>query len=78
MSIICCHRRYYHRAVGALLVYDIAQHQSFRNAQKWLEELRENSTSDVIIILVGNKSDLRHLRAVSKEEAMTFAGARFI
>ena len=66
-------RRYYRGAVGALLVYDISNHRSFENAARWLTELREHADAKIVIMLVGNKSDLRHLRAVPKDEAMAFA-----
>jgi hypothetical protein len=41
---------------------------------KWLEELKQHVSGNLIITLIGNKSDLRHLRAVSKEDAQAFAG----
>ena len=56
---------YYRGAVGALLVYDIAKH--------WLRELRDHADQNIVIMLVGNKSDLRHLRAVPTDEAKNFA-----
>ena len=37
-------------------------------------QLRDHADSSIIILLVGNKSDLRHLRAVPTEEAKAFAG----
>uniref|UniRef100_A0A7S3DJV3 Uncharacterized protein n=1 Tax=Palpitomonas bilix TaxID=652834 RepID=A0A7S3DJV3_9EUKA len=64
---------YYRGAVGALLVYDISKHASFENVQRWLEELRDHADANIVIMLVGNKSDLRHLRAVPTEEARGFA-----
>lgn len=64
---------YYRGAVGALLVYDITKPQTFVNAERWLKELREHADDDIVIMLVGNKSDLKHVRAVSTEEAITFA-----
>ncbi len=66
--------RYYRGAVGALLVYDIAKHLTYENAERWLKELRDHADSNIVIMLVGNKSDLRHLRAVPTDEAKTFAG----
>lgn len=66
---------YYRGAVGALLVYDIAKHQSYVNVARWLKELRDQADSNIVIMLVGNKSDLKHLRAVPTEEAQAFAGA---
>ncbi|KAF9982578.1 hypothetical protein BGZ65_002711, partial [Modicella reniformis] len=32
---------YYRGAVGALLVYDIAKHQTYENVGRWLKELHE-------------------------------------
>ncbi|KAJ1680321.1 Rab GTPase ypt31 [Spiromyces aspiralis] len=60
-------------ALAALLVYDISKHQTFKNVGRWLQELRDHADSNIVVILVGNKSDLRHLRAVSTEEAEDFA-----
>ncbi|KAJ2493374.1 Rab GTPase ypt31 [Coemansia sp. RSA 2050] len=65
--------KYYRGAVGALLVYDIAKHPSYENVTRWLKELRDHADSNIIIMLVGNKSDLRHLRAVPTDEAKQFA-----
>jgi len=35
---------------------------SFDNIERWLTELRQHADSNIVIMLVGNKSDLRHLR----------------
>jgi len=64
---------YYRGAVGALLVYDIAKHITYENIERWLKELRDHADSNIVIMTVGNKSDLRHLRAVPTEEAKGFA-----
>ncbi|XP_019185818.1 PREDICTED: ras-related protein RABH1e-like isoform X2 [Ipomoea nil] len=42
--------------------------QSFLNTSKWIEEVRTERGSDVIIVLVGNKTDLVDKRQVSIEE----------
>lgn len=60
--------------MGALLVYDIAKHLTYENVERWLKELRDHADSNIVIMLVGNKSDLRHLRAVPTDEARAFAG----
>lgn len=65
--------RYYRGAVGALLVYDISKHATFVNVTRWLKELRDHADSNIVIMLVGNKSDLKHLRAVPTEEAKSFS-----
>ncbi|GMN73215.1 hypothetical protein TIFTF001_054291 [Ficus carica] len=42
--------------------------QSFLNTSKWIEEVRTERGTDVIIVLVGNKTDLVDKRQVSIEE----------
>ncbi|EPS57447.1 hypothetical protein M569_17370, partial [Genlisea aurea] len=64
---------YYRGAVGALLVYDITRHVTFENVERWLKELRGHTDPNIVVMLVGNKADLRHLRAVSTEKAKAFA-----
>ncbi|KHJ48718.1 Ras family protein [Trichuris suis] len=64
---------YYRGAVGALLVYDIAKHVTYENVERWLKELRDHADQNIVIMLVGNKSDLRHLRAVPTDEAKEYA-----
>lgn len=41
--------------------------------ERWLKELRDHTDANIVVMLVGNKADLRHLRAVSTEDATTFA-----
>lgn len=64
---------YYRGAVGALLVYDITKKQSFENISRWLRELRDHADSNIVLMLVGNKCDLSHLRAVTPNDAQMFA-----
>lgn len=64
---------YYRGAVGALLVYDITKNATFDNVKRWLRELRDHADSNIVIMLVGNKSDLNHMRAVSIDDAQDFA-----
>ncbi|UKJ88520.2 small GTPase [Theileria orientalis] len=64
---------YYRGARGAIVVYDIASKQSFYNVSRWLTELNEYGDPNMIIALVGNKSDLTHLREVSSEDGERYA-----
>ncbi|KAG7026514.1 Ras-related protein RABA1c, partial [Cucurbita argyrosperma subsp. argyrosperma] len=64
---------YYRGAVGALLVYDVTRHATYENVEKWLKELRDHTDPNIVVMLVGNKSDLRHLVAVPTEDAKSFA-----
>ncbi|CAH1755845.1 13127_t:CDS:10 [Entrophospora sp. SA101] len=63
----------YYGAVGALLVYDITKHVTYESVNRWLGEIRDYAASDIVIMLVGNKTDLKNLRAVSTQEAKQFA-----
>lgn len=64
---------YYRGAVGAMLVYDITKRQTFDHIPRWLEELRSHADKNIVIILIGNKSDLENQRAVPTEDAKEFA-----
>lgn len=64
---------YYRGAVGALLVYDVTRNVTFENVERWLKELRGHTDANIVVMLVGNKADLRHLRAISTEKAKSFA-----
>lgn len=64
---------YYRGAVGAMLVYDMSKRQSFDHISKWLEELRVHADKNIVVMLIGNKSDLGSLRAVPTEDAQEFA-----
>lgn len=64
---------YYRGALGAIIVYDITSTKSFENVELWIDELRQHTDDKIVLMLVGNKVDLRHLRAVEKETAASFA-----
>lgn len=64
---------YYKGALGALLVYDITKEQSFENVNKWLSELRNNGAENMMLMLIGNKSDLGSDRVVKTEDAAAYA-----
>lgn len=66
-------RSYYRGAAGALLVYDITRRETFEHLTSWLEDCRKYSSSDITIMLIGNKSDLESSRQVSAAEAAAFA-----
>lgn len=51
-------KAYYRGAICALLVYDVTRRQSFDNLVRWLEELFENGSNRMTIVLVGNKTDM--------------------
>uniref|UniRef100_A0A7S3DPV0 Uncharacterized protein n=1 Tax=Entomoneis paludosa TaxID=265537 RepID=A0A7S3DPV0_9STRA len=68
-------RSYYRGAAGALLVYDITRRDTFQHLGRWLEEAKQHAQPNMVILLIGNKNDLEHRRAVSTEEGKAFADA---
>uniref|UniRef100_A0A0D9W635 Uncharacterized protein n=1 Tax=Leersia perrieri TaxID=77586 RepID=A0A0D9W635_9ORYZ len=66
-------RSYYRGAAGALLVYDITRRETFNHLASWLEDARQHANATMAVMLVGNKCDLSHRRAVSYEEGEQFA-----
>ncbi len=41
--------------------------------EKWIAELREHAEYNIVVLLVGNKADLKQMRAVPTEEAQKYA-----
>ncbi|KAE8793641.1 Ras-related protein RABA2a [Hordeum vulgare] len=66
---------YYRGALGAVLVYDVTKPTTFENISRWLKELRDHADANIRIMLVGNKTDLKHLRAVTTDDAGSYAEA---
>ena len=64
---------YYREAGGAVIVYDITKEDTFKSVEKWVQDVRNNTSSEVCIMLVGNKCDLRKERAVTTEMGKLFA-----
>lgn len=52
----------------AVVVYDITNRASFLNTSKWIEDVRTERGQDVVIMLVGNKTDISDRRQVAIEE----------
>ncbi|OZJ05499.1 GTP-binding protein ryh1 [Bifiguratus adelaidae] len=52
----------------AVVVFDITNRNSFMNTNKWIDDVRAERGNDVIIVLVGNKTDLNDKRQVTPEE----------
>ncbi|KAI1914537.1 GTPase Ryh1 [Ophidiomyces ophidiicola] len=65
----------------AVVVYDISNAKSFQNTRKWVDDVRGERGNDVIIVLVGNKTDLNDKREVTTaqgEEEAKKNGLMFI
>ena len=66
-------RNYFKGAHGIILLYDITTQSSFDNVSKWIKQIKEDASEKVVIILVGNKIDLEHKRAIPTEEGEKIA-----
>ncbi|CAN8185907.1 ras-related protein Rab-43 isoform 1-T1 [Geothlypis trichas] len=64
---------YYRSANGAILAYDISKRGSFLSIPRWIEDVRKYAGSNIVQLLIGNKSDLSDLREVQLEEAQSLA-----
>jgi small GTP-binding protein len=66
---------YYRNAVAAVIVYSIADSNSFAEVDVWLRSLEENIPSGVLLFLVGNKADLEDSRQVTIDVGQEKANA---
>ena len=66
-------RNYYKGARGIILIYDVTNTKSYENIKKWINEIKEEISENVTIILIGNKIDNEAERKISKEEGEKLA-----
>ena len=66
-------RSYYRNADAVIIVYDITNKKSFQNAKIWITETEQFIDSDVLIVLVGNKTDLYASREIQYFEGYKLA-----
>ncbi|KAL1507842.1 hypothetical protein AB1Y20_007450 [Prymnesium parvum] len=52
----------------AVVVFDITNRESFASTAKWIADVRAQRGNDVVIVLVGNKTDLAAQRQVTSAE----------
>ena len=65
---------FYKGASIGFLVYDVTNKNSFKSIKDyWYNQLKENTESDIIFNIVGNKIDLYELEQVTEEEGKNFA-----
>ena len=63
---------FYKRSIGALLVYDCTDRESFLACESWYEQVKNNSTEDTIVLLLGNKVD-KPGKVISSEMGAEYA-----
>ena len=66
-------RAYYKNSVCACIVYDITNQSSFKSIQSWIDDCTKQTPKSVLLLLIGNKNDLKDMREVSYEEGERFA-----
>ncbi|KAI0289001.1 ras-domain-containing protein [Russula brevipes] len=64
---------YYRGAQGVILVYDVSSRESFEALPRWLDELENYVSPEVVKIVVGNKLDKEYSRQVPTTEGAAFA-----
>ena len=64
---------YYRGCHAILIVYDVTEQKSFQNVTTWVECIDKFAKSNVLRILVGNKTDLEDKRVISTEEGKKLA-----
>ncbi|KAL3884346.1 hypothetical protein ACJMK2_024493 [Sinanodonta woodiana] len=72
---------YYRGAMGVMLVYDITNETSFENIKKWIKNVEEHASMDVVMILVGNNCEMDDRRQVCEdrgEQLATEHGMKFM
>jgi small GTP-binding protein len=61
---------YYKGSKGALIVYDTTAQSTFNNIDKWIMEIKDKTSKDIKLMIIGNKIDLKDEREVKNEEAL--------
>jgi small GTP-binding protein len=60
----------YSNVNGAIILFDITKSKSFEGIDKWIIDLKQNTSNNLPILIVGNKSDLSFLRNIDYEEGL--------
>ena len=66
-------KTYYKNSACAFIVYDITEKESFQHLEYWLKECKAETPETLVLVLIGNKSDLAEKREVKYEDGLNFA-----
>ena len=66
-------RNYYKGARGIILIYDVTNIKSYENIKKWINEIKEEISEKVSIVLIANKIDNEPERKISREQGEKLA-----
>jgi small GTP-binding protein len=68
-------RGYYRNAAVAYVLFDLANQRSFSSLDRWIADLKDIAEKDLILVIIGTKSDLVESREVTRPDAESFAAA---
>lgn len=68
----------FNRAIAAILVYDVTKRETFESLPTWLNETLTTGKNSIVLLMIGNKTDLTEKRQVTTKEAQEFARANKI
>jgi small GTP-binding protein len=71
-------KNYYSDIQGAIIVYDINNKESFQQVDFWYKDLQDNAPKNVLIMLIGNKTDIRNEQSVSWVEGKNYGDLKKI
>ncbi|CAD8198123.1 unnamed protein product [Paramecium pentaurelia] len=63
---------YYKGAMGIILVFAVNDQESFHDIEKWMNQIKQHASDNIIKVLIGNKTDLPD-RCITYEQAMKMA-----
>ena len=66
-------KNYYKGAHGIILIYDVTENKSFENLKNWMNQIKEEVSNRVTIVLVGNKIDDEENRKITTEQGESMA-----
>ncbi len=64
---------YYKNSAAVICVYDSTAKETFDSLTKWIKEIEDHRTQDVLLVLVSNKCDLEEYEEVSVKDGLESA-----
>lgn len=71
-------KSFYRKAMGAFIIFDLTNRESFEHLNVWLKMVEENAPEGTVKILLGNKTDMKKERVITPEEIRNFSNEQKI
>jgi len=65
-------KQYYNNSHGAMIIYDLTNRNSFTKMNKWINDVKDNAPKNIVIMIVGNKSDLTDKKSRFRRRIKSF------